>query len=275
MISIPILCFDLDGTLLDGQGRIHPSDVAILSGGTGALLVPTTGRPLSSVRNVFARHGLFTDRPIPLPLVLQNGAALYLPGERLQAYTPFKRDVQAALLSLAHGYHQVTFLFLDQSSIDVLWPHPFAERAAQSYDFITQPFSTTNSSKAYSKMMCVSASPAGISGFYHQTAGIPVERAYSMPTVLEITPPGINKGKGVEQLLATLGLERSPIYAAGDGGNDLALFELARRSFAPGNSPELVRSAADQLVNTGENGLLTPMLQASEQADYQKRSENP
>ena len=70
----PIICLDFDGTLVDKQGYIHPQDVEILSAPGDAIFVPATGRPLHSVRKVFARNGLFTGQPIPLPLILDNGA---------------------------------------------------------------------------------------------------------------------------------------------------------------------------------------------------------
>jgi HAD superfamily hydrolase (TIGR01484 family) len=262
-MSLPIVCFDLDGTLLDENGRIHPRDVAILAAETAACLVPSTGRPLHAVRRLFARHGLFCDRPIPFPLVLQNGTLLYRPGEQLYRYTPYPRDVQAALFAVAKATPQVTFLWLDQTSIHALWPRPAAEAAAASYDFFIQPFTSASQDASFSKLMCMSEDPQALDQLHRSTAHLSVECAYSMATILEFTPLGANKGQGLRQLQAALGLGASPIYAAGDGGNDLALFELARESFAPLRSPEAVRSAASHVVDVSAGGVLAPMLAAA------------
>ena len=40
----PIFCFDVDGTLVDEQGVIHPADVALLGAEPpAALFIPCTG----------------------------------------------------------------------------------------------------------------------------------------------------------------------------------------------------------------------------------------
>ena len=259
----PILCFDLDGTLLDASGRIHPRDCEILGGPSAVCLVPTTGRPLHAVRRLFERHGLFSGRPIPFPLVLQNGSLLYLPGEKLYSYQPFPAAEQAALLELARAHPQVTFMFFELSSIQMMWPRPFSTRAAANWDFIIHPFADSEPEPAFSKTMCVSETPADLERLHQATAGMPVERAYSMGTTLEITPLGADKGKGLLALQAALGLENSPVYAAGDGGNDLPLFKVANRTFAPLDCPLSLREAATQLIDVGAEGLLAPMLQAA------------
>ena len=81
--SLPIVCLDFDGTLVDEEGHIHPYDVEILAEERhDVVFVPATGRPLHAVRRAFERHGLFADRPVPLPMVLENGAAVYGEGRR-------------------------------------------------------------------------------------------------------------------------------------------------------------------------------------------------
>ena len=39
----PIICFDLDGTLVDEDGRIHPQDIEILRTETRVHFIPATG----------------------------------------------------------------------------------------------------------------------------------------------------------------------------------------------------------------------------------------
>src|SRR5512138_2108879 len=101
-MSLPIVCFDMDGTLLDEQMRIHPRDIALLTREDApALFVPSTGRPLISVRHAFAKNGMYESRRIPLHLVLQNGAVRMSPGEVTVGYDPFDARVQDELLAMA------------------------------------------------------------------------------------------------------------------------------------------------------------------------------
>ena len=258
-----IICFDLDGTLLDSSGSIHPRDIEILRNPAPACLIPTTGRPLHAVKRLFARHGLFSGAPLPFPLVLHNGALLYLPGEKLLAHLAFQSAERDGLVRLARERPRVTFLFLDLESVRVMWPRPFAERAAASYDFTVEPLGEGEPARMFSKLMCLSETPADLEEISRATEGMLVERAYSMTTILEFTPPGADKGKGLRALQAALGLQESPVYAAGDGGNDLPLFAAALRSFAPISSPTAVRAAASQLVDVRQAGLLTSILTAA------------
>jgi hydroxymethylpyrimidine pyrophosphatase-like HAD family hydrolase len=156
-----IACFDLDGTLFNKQGQIHPRDREILADPPGeVLLVPATGRPLTSVKRTFARNGLYAQQPLPFPLVLQNGAALYLPGEILVAHFPFDAEIQSRLIQEVRGFPEVTFLFMDQREVYILYPHPFGLEAIERWDFPSQPFEHASREAAFSKLMCLSTQPA-------------------------------------------------------------------------------------------------------------------
>src|SRR5215217_1684528 len=117
-----VLCFDFDGTLVDGEGGIHQRDVEILGSETPVTLVPATGRPLHAVRHTFERHGLFADRPVPFPLVLENGAAVYEADERLRAQHPFAPDVQGAFIEAMLASPRMTFLLFSLDEVRILWP---------------------------------------------------------------------------------------------------------------------------------------------------------
>ena len=62
----PILCFDLDGPLVNERGEIHSRDVAVLrQADPPVTFIPGTGRLLPAVRKLFSRHGVFPDAPLP------------------------------------------------------------------------------------------------------------------------------------------------------------------------------------------------------------------
>ncbi len=262
-MNLPIICFDMDGTLLDEQGRIHPSDVALLgSNDPQALFIPSTGRPTKSVRCAFARSSLFPSRPIPLNMVLQNGALLMARDEVPLAFDALDVGIQKDLLALAMRFPEVTFLFLSSTEIYVLWPRPFGLKLAASFDFVLRPLAEANASIRFSKIMCMSDSPIALDAIAASVEPWPVESALSMPTILEITNYNINKGNGVRRLMQELGLSSQPIYAAGDWGNDLPLFQIAEASFAPATAPEHIKAAASQVIDAKQEGLLGPILKA-------------
>ena len=255
-----VLCFDFDGTLVDGGGRIHPRDVEILGSEIPVTLVPATGRPLHAVRHTFERHGLFADRPVPFPLVLENGAAVYEADERLRAQHPFVPDVQDALVKAMRAAPQVTFLLFSLNTVRMLWPSETGWQMVRRFALSTRPFSWEDGANAsLTKVVSIAETPGPLRAFAAETADLALERAYSLPTVLEFTRVGVDKGRGLADLLG----ERSAgmrLVVAGDGENDLPLFDLADLSFAPEDSPAAIKARADHVVDVSENGLLAPIL---------------
>jgi HAD superfamily hydrolase (TIGR01484 family) len=200
-------------------------------------------------------------QPIPLPLVLQNGAALYASGEILQAKHSFPLDIQAALIERMLSHPQVTFWLYSLSEVHVLWPTPVMETMAQRFDLNTQPFTPASRDRQFTKVVCIAETIEPIQTFAAEMAELELEQSYSLPTVMEINRVGINKGTGLATLLDALKLTGAKIIAAGDGENDLPLFDVASLSFVPDSSPPAICARADQLINLRESGLLAPILQ--------------
>lgn len=257
----PIICFDFDGTLVDSQGRIHPRDLEILAGERRAIFIPTTGRPLHSVRHAFEQNRLFVGQPIPFHLVLQNGATVYWPGEVLYAQHPFPPDVQAALIDAAQGYPQVTFLLFSLDEVHVLWPNEVGMAMARRFALDTRPFVQSGVDQRFTKLMGIARAPEPLQAFVNEISRLVLERSHSLPTVLEINSAGVNKGRVLTTLLEDLGLGRAHVLAAGDGENDLPMFDLATLTFSPDTSPRGIRARADHVINVRETGLLAPILQ--------------
>lgn len=259
-VSEPVVCFDFDGTLVDGQGRIHPRDIEVLGSDVRATLVPATGRPLHAVRHVLSRHGLFEDGLIPFPLVLENGAAIYEAGERLREQHPFVPDVQTALMGAMLASPRVTFLLFSLDTVRMLWPSEAGWKMVRRFALSTRPFSQqTDADAPLTKVVSIAETPEPLRAFATETSDLALERAYSLPTVLEFTRVGVDKGRGLSALLG----ERpagTKLVVAGDGENDLPLFELADLSFAPEDSPEAIKVRADRVLDLQKEGLLAPIL---------------
>jgi 5-amino-6-(5-phospho-D-ribitylamino)uracil phosphatase len=255
-----VLSIDFDGTLVDGQGQIHPNDRAILRSEQRVIFVPATGRALPSVRRTFEANALFREEPIPFPLVLQNGAALYGPGETLQRYRPLPQQVQDALVAAAHAHGDVTSYFYTPEGLYRLWPSPYGARMEQRFDLDPVPFDTAGPNARFSKLMCISGEPASLHAIAADLQDLPVTPAYSMPTVMEVNLTGVDKGEGAVALLENLGLVQARLIAAGDGENDLGLFERAELAFAPSTSLPHVKARATHVIDVQGTGLLTPIL---------------
>jgi hydroxymethylpyrimidine pyrophosphatase-like HAD family hydrolase len=166
-------------------------------------------------------------------------------------------------MDISRRHPRVTFLLHSRDAIHMLWPHTYGIEASLRYDHDTVPFDPAAPAPPYSKVMCLSLEPEDLKAVYRDAEGLSVERAYSMPSILEFTPAGMNKGEGLARLITALGLDGAQVLAAGDGGNDLALFEQVSLSFAPATSQPAVQARADRVIDVEREGLLAPMLRAA------------
>jgi 5-methyltetrahydrofolate--homocysteine methyltransferase len=258
-----VICLDVDGTLVDHRGRIHPRDVEILTVERRATILLATGRLLPSLRRTLERNNLFADGPIPLPLVLQNGAALYRPDETLYARYPFPEGTQAALIDAMQAHPQVAYLLFSLSEVYVLWPTPLARGLIKRFALDARSFTEASRERAFTKAMCIAESEQLLEPFVADVAELSLEASYSIPTVFEMTRAGVDKGRGLATLLPALSLSDARIVAVGDGGNDLPLFDAADLALAPSTSPLHIRDRADGVIDADACGLLAPVLEAA------------
>ena len=78
--------------------------------------------------------------------------------------------------------------------------------------------------------------------------------AFSKPNYLEIVPLGVHKAEALRHLTAILGLRLSQVAAIGDGLNDLEMLREAGLGIAMGNAPDGVKSEADWVTGTNNEG---------------------
>lgn len=261
----PIITFDIDGTLVSPDDRIHPADLAILNNPpAGVVLVPNTGRPLVPVVRLLHKHGAFTEYDrLPIPLVTQNGGAIYGPDERLLAVHAFSPELYEQVLAIMQDYPDVTTLVTTTNGIYSLYPTNFAADKAVYFDFSIEPLSAFDHSDGAIKMMQVSDRLEDLRSMSRRAAELPVVVTSSLPFIVEVNPLGVDKCSGLQRLLEHSGLAGSPVYAAGDGGNDIPLLRAATRSFAPATSPAAVQAVASEVVDVFREGILLPMLRAA------------
>jgi Cof subfamily protein (haloacid dehalogenase superfamily) len=256
-----VICFDLDGTLLAKGERIRSGDLAALSKNDGTLFIPASGRSIASVKEIFHKHGLFTDCPIHFPLVLQNGAITYLPDEKLFHVKTFEPEVQQKLIDIVEQFPHIPFFMVTDTYHFVLHPNAFSEESSKRYKFREGVFNRYDPLLRMTKIMALNTDPEKLLPFYNTVTPLPVERAFSQANIVEVTPQGVNKGNSLLELLKELQIpETIEILVAGDGENDLPLFSVATRSFTLPHAEERVREAADFVIEPQEKGLFHEML---------------
>jgi len=261
MNSNPVISFDLDGTLLNHAERIHPRDLALLKNPpAGCLMLPTTGRPLFSVKEIFNRNGLFAGQALPWPLVMQNGAAIYQCGEQLVEYVPFSAEVRKELIAFARQHPKITFFFMDLAASYTLGVSDYSAQVADRHGLNSRVFEDGAEQCQFSKVLVISDHEDEFNNFAEVVNPLAVKVETSLPGFYEISPLGVSKGKGLMRLLDYIGLTGAKVFAAGDGQNDLSTFEIADFKLAPATAQQKVRARADRVIEWESEGILGPLL---------------
>jgi Cof subfamily protein (haloacid dehalogenase superfamily) len=260
-----IICFDLDGTLVDESGKIHPEDASLLESGLeDVIFVLASGRSLRSVKSVLSKNNLFSGARLPFPLILQNGSLIYGSGEDLLGYFPFEMSIQRQVIDMAKARKEITYLFLAKDLIFQLWSHPFGESARKQYDLPAGEFTDQSAGEKFSKVMCISENEKALKKVMEACRQLEVEGAFGMPTIFEITPKNVNKGTGLKFLLERLGWSSLPVSAVGNDQNDFEMLKAATHSFAPAGSKAAGFCDKDALIHPEETGIFAPILERSE-----------
>ncbi len=74
--------------------------------------------------------------------------------------------------------------------------------------------------------------------------GLPVQALYTGESDLDLIAPGAGKDRAMMLVARCLGVPQGRVIAAGDSGNDLAMFEAADRAIAVGNARRELRHRA-------------------------------
>ncbi|MDY6872385.1 MAG: HAD family hydrolase [Chloroflexota bacterium] len=259
--SKAVLCLDIDGTLTDAQENIHPRDIATLAHFPDHIqLIFTTGRILHSALGILHENNLFNEEPFPLPGVFMNGGVALLPAEERVVEHLLTPDLLVDLAELPLSFPDTCFAFFEPDRVSLVNPTSFGQEIAEGHYFYSDVISLDDIPREVVKLMAINQDKNVLEAIKARTQNLPAEMGYTLPFLYEINAPGINKAATLRVLLDELEMASLPVFAAGDGENDLSLMTLTERFFAPLTANETVRKRADEIINRQENGILMPVL---------------
>ena len=250
-----LAAFDMDGTLLDSNKKILPSSIDACRRATaaGRIIALDTGRAISELRLFpreemgihygscacgtviydFRSHHILAKKVIPsdfLPLIVEASR---------------KEDVM--LQAMVDGISYV-------SPADVKnMPHfnmevyqPLYESTSSFADDI-RAF-VLEHAEQINKINLYHTSPACRERTLQRLSHLPLDYTFAETTSLEITPKGVSKGTGLQDLCKVLGVDIENAIAVGDAFNDIPMLQAAGLGVAMGNSNESAINAADVVV---------------------------
>ncbi len=252
----PIVCADIDGTLINSAHKLSARTASVLGrlAGSGITFVPASARMPASIAQ------LFKSCLSNYPIISYNGALVVadyaaLPKQQYLANARLAPATTAHIVQAAQklGIHAGTFVYNQ-------WFVPSMDQWAQREAQITGVMPTVmpveallNNSPATAhgahKVMCMGNAPL-INQLQQQLMPLAghVNLYRAGRRYLEITTSTTNKGQALATVAAHLSLTPKQAVAFGDNVNDVELLQLAGLGIAVSNARPQAKAAASQLT---------------------------
>lgn len=268
MTTKKLICFDLDGTLLNSQRQLSPINSEVLQNleKAGHVVSIATGRLYKSACKI---RSLI---PADLEIICSNGAVVeaqgriirrdQIPLELLRDLYPLARehDVSLAFDSLYAVYHTKlgwTLMMnyfsnvINKGSLHIRNIHV---RDLDEYMRYAPYF--------INGIVISRTGPDKIAGLRRELESLDLFNIESSAhNNVEIIPRDSNKGSAALLLAQRHGIYPEDIIGFGDGENDIKLLETAGIGIAMGNAPDVVKRRADLVIGNNDSDAIARTLE--------------
>lgn len=263
--SIKLLVLDIDGTLLNPEGRIAPATLVAIQAARQAGIVVT----LATARRYCNTAPLATELGIDCPLILCDGA-LIVQHPRMELLHSHLLDAtvaqQAVDLLVHHAVQPVVHPFLGLSEeiwtgpaeLDNLWIEAYFTTFPEQMK--RMPYKDLCAGHPDPQRVVAFASEAAIQGLIPEVSQLncswtTIKRGSYGCAEMVIMDPTCSKASGVAALAHALAIPLDEVMAIGDNNNDSAMLQVAGWGVAMGHAPDAVKGIANAITaSNAENG---------------------
>lgn len=268
-------CFsiDLDGTLLNSNHEISEENLKVITEleEQGHCIILNTGRAVADVIKLKAVENM------EVPIFCVNGSVLYSKSRELLYEATLSMETYKEIFTILKGLGVGILVYTNHGGFPSTLP-PLHHKSKEELDDLFQNYDydeilNQSNLKIYKVTALV---------HYEQiekikevkdalVGNLPITMASSFPNNVEITSNQAHKGKALLRYQQMMNLSFDEIIAFGDGGNDLAQFEVATTSVAMGNAPHSIQQQADIVTKTNdEDGFAYAVRHLLETASVEK-----
>lgn len=263
-MGIKLVAIDLDGTLLNDEGKILPSSIKVLKHirNEGVKVVLTTGRPLISVTPFLKELGL-DNSPHQYVITFNgsiiedtNGKVIHEATFDFQTFVDF--ELWADNINLYNQLETQDTLYTTSTCIPIdaaheSWKNKLQMKVTTLHDLIEMP-----KKPAMLKIMAVSTKEKldKIQNSIPNTIKEKLNPIRSEPEYLDFAAPHVDKGSALQKLTQYLGLTYSEVLAIGNADNDIPMINFAGIGIAMESStPNLSKIADDITTSNNVDGI--------------------
>jgi Cof subfamily protein (haloacid dehalogenase superfamily) len=244
---------DLDGTLLNSRNEISEENQKVLKEleAKGYKIIFNTGRAFADVIKYEAIQNM------EVPIFCINGSALYSKTRELLYEATISINLYLKVFSVLKKLGVGVLVYTNYGGLPSTLP-PLHHKSKEELDVLFQEYNydqilKLDNLKIYKLIALVSNDQLEkIEEVKRELAKFNISMASSFPNNVEITSNESDKGKALLRYSQVMNLSFEEIYAFGDGGNDLAQFEVATTSVAMGNAPQNIKQKADLVTKTND-----------------------
>lgn len=261
---IQLILSDLDETLLNDDGTIHPENIAAIQAFTqnGGYFVPNTGRSYKSVYGTLPQLGLNKTTQY---VVSYNGGAIVAIAPDGQEEIVVEHGMSLTLAQKifdlgqvndvvdTHVYTRDNLYIYNISATDQRY---MTERQVPYTEITTTDLSFMANEGPVMKVIFEHSDPAvqqAIADAVTAVVGDEVLVTFSSNRYVEFNPKGVDKGVTGLELADILGIARDDTAAIGDNLNDAAQIKAAGVGVAVANAKPEIKALADVVLTTTNN----------------------
>jgi Cof subfamily protein (haloacid dehalogenase superfamily) len=253
---IQLIALDLDGTLLDSNGRISPQNESAIKKALrqGIQVIIATGKTRWSAEAAIAQLGLQS------PGVFTQGLTIYDADGALLHETTVPQETAVSILTYLEA-QQIHHLAYCSDQLRTPYHHAYSVLLHTKYHeplpIVVGPLSEALPHFHINKLLISDeanndATRAELARLFGAQATV----TQAVQEYIEVLPLGTSKGRGLRWLLNELGVAETAVLAVGDGENDIEMLQLAGVGVAMGNATDHVKAAADVIVGSNnESGV--------------------
>jgi Cof subfamily protein (haloacid dehalogenase superfamily) len=251
-----LIATDVDGTLLDEGENVTARTRAVVRAAVdaGAHFVLATGRPPRWVPPVVEQLGF-----APMA-VCANGAVIYdAATDRIVSARTLSAEVLTALAEIAttvipgaglavervgrSAHDAATPQFVSSPGYEHAWLNPDNTEVSMA-DLLSAPAVKLLIRKA-------GAQSADMAAALAPHVGRQGDLTYSTNNgLIEVTPPGVSKASGIQEVAGPLGIAAEDVVTFGDMPNDIPMLQWAGHGVAMGNAHPDAVAVADEVTTT-------------------------
>lgn len=248
------ISIDLDGTLLNSNHEITKANLDVLKKleEQGHCIVLNTGRAFDDVIKIKAIDNM------EVPIFCVNGSVLYSKSRDLLFEATISVETYQEIFTILKGLGVGILVYTNQGGFPSTLP-PLHHKSKEELDTLFREYDydeilKRSDLKIYKLIALVHNDQLEKIEEVKKalSSHLPITKASSFPNNVEITSNEAHKGKALLRYQQMMNLSFEEIIAFGDGGNDLAQFEVATTSVAMGNAPLKIQHKADIITKTND-----------------------